>query len=427
MVDPAHWRKIQDLFHAALELPTGERARFLESTCEADAALRQEVESLLRAHEQAGTFLRSEQQSASTEAQVADIWVGKQIGAYLVLERIGYGGMGVVYRAEDVRLRRGAALKFLNLDLQREPQARERFEREARAASALNHPNICTIYGVDEFEGHPYLAMELLRGQTLSRVIAGEPLPIDLAIEYAIAIASALEAAHSGGIVHRDIKPGNVFLTEKGQIKVLDFGLAKQAGTAVGEDETADTLRTVAEPESLTSPGLAVGTVSYMSPEQARGERLDARSDLFSFGAVLYEMVTGKRAFPGKVQALITDGILNRAPASASSINSQVPSSLQQIIDRALEKDRGRRYQSSSSVLADLRTLQQGAKTSSTAKAVVGEEYDEMGERSLNPARIGRWRCLLVESAKQRWLRNRSLNRHTQSVGTTLNRNTRLR
>ena len=370
MAETDRWREIQNTFHAARELPHDDRARFLDSACNNDAEFRQEVESLLRASEEAGDFLESKEQPAVSHSQRAfasDPLLGKQIGAYRIFERIGAGGMGLVYRAEDVRLRRGVALKFLSRELEQDPQARERFEREARAASALNHPNICTIYGVDEWAGHPFFAMELLKGQTLNRVIAGQPLEVVRVLDLSIPILSALEAAHSEGIIHRDIKPANIFLTDKGQVKVLDFGLAKQTGGLMQAQHDAELHD--AETESLTSPGMAMGTASYMSPEQARGERLDARSDLFSFGAVLYEMATGRRAFPGRVPILICEAILNRSPEAPSQLNPLVHPRLERIITKALEKDRGQRYQSAAELLGDVGNLRAQLKSSSQQHA----------------------------------------------------------
>ena len=249
-----------------------------------------------------------------------DTWIGKQVGPYRILERIGFGGMGVVYRAVDIRLGREAALKFLSAEMQQDRRARERFEREARAASALNHPNICTVYGVDEFEGHPYLALELLKGQTLADVISDQPLAVDRLLELAIPVLSALEAAHAEGIIHRDLKPANIFLTEKGHLKILDFGLAKHSALVTVAHGAFD-VDAAENTATLTTPGMIVGTVSYMSPEQIRAEAVDARSDLFSLGVVLYEMATGQPAFPGRLPVLVMDAILNRPPAQISETN----------------------------------------------------------------------------------------------------------
>jgi eukaryotic-like serine/threonine-protein kinase len=356
---PERWKRVREVFDGALEVTPDERRAFLDSACGSDAELRQEVESLLRSDEGAGAFLQSQaENSGGNQGKMAaeDPWIGRQIGQYRIAERVGIGGMGVVYRAEDLRLGRSAALKFLTAEIERDARARERFEREARAASALNHPNICTIYGVDEVEGRLYLAMEMLKGRTLGEVIQGRPVAIDRVLELSIAIASALEAAHAEGIVHRDLKPGNIFVTDKDQVKILDFGLAKQSALDPLHSDPNDSPETV----GLTTAGMIIGTISYMSPEQIRAERLDARSDLFSFGAVLYEMATGQQAFPGKLPVLVLDAILNRFPLPPSEANPLLPQRVSGIISKALQKDRMLRYQTAAEMLHDLREAQRG-------------------------------------------------------------------
>ena len=282
--------------------------------------------------------------------------VGRTVAHYRVVEKLGSGGMGVVYKAEDLRLGRTVALKFLPPELSRDHSAVDRFEREARTASSLNHPNICTIFAIDEFEAQRFIAMELLDGMSLSSAIGGRAMPIERVVELGIQIADALDAAHSQGILHRDIKPANIFITKRGQAKVLDFGLAKLAAAPAGFNDTAEDSPTMAG-LLLSTQGIALGTVAYMSPEQARGELLDARSDLFSFGIVLYEMATGVQAFPGQTSAVVFDSILNRTPVSIATLRSEVPPQLEQIISKALEKDRSLRYQTASDMQADLRRL----------------------------------------------------------------------
>jgi eukaryotic-like serine/threonine-protein kinase len=343
------WSEIEKLYFSASELEPAERVAYLERMCGSDLDLRREVESLLE-------FLEP------VPVQVPDTHVpsGEQIGPYTILEFLQAGGMGEVYKARDTRLDRTVAIKFLPSVLADDAAALDRFRREARAASALNHPRICTVHDTGDYRGRPFFVMELLEGQSLNERISGKPVPVPELVDLAVQTCDALQAAHAKGIIHRDIKPANMFLTTNGQIKILDFGLAKLAE----ESHSAATTVTMTEAEIIASAitrtrvGRLVGTPAYLSPEQARGEEVDARTDIFSFGLVLYEMATGRPTFRGQTSGELINAILHETPPKPSALNPAVPGNLERIILKALEKERKARYQSAEELLADLSEFQ---------------------------------------------------------------------
>jgi eukaryotic-like serine/threonine-protein kinase len=438
-MEPGRWKKIEQLFHATLAMVEEQRAQFLAETCMADPDLRRDVEALLAQDAHASSSLVPLPARRTTEAETAGEWSlsgalsGAMVSHYRILDKLGGGGMGVVYKAEDTRLGRLVALKFLPEELSRRREAVSRLQREARAASALNHPHICTVHDIDSQGDRPFIVMELLEGQTLRHKIGGKPLPLDLVLEFGIQIADGLAAAHAKGIIHRDIKPANIFVTVHGEIKVLDFGLAKLSSAAqadppaeqagVAEVQSGETA--AMSDATLTQPGIAVGTVAYMSPEQAKGAEIDARTDLFSFGALLYEMTTGKRAFDGTSAAEIFRAILQNMPALARALNPETPRQLDDIIAKALEKDRDVRYQSASDLRADLKRLKRdldSARTAALFNADLGApakrqaSSGSLRRRRRWPAAAAALALIVFAGTWSGWLRPRAAPRSTEAT-----------
>jgi eukaryotic-like serine/threonine-protein kinase len=369
---PKRWQRVNEVFHSALERAPGQRADFLSQVCAGDEELRREVESLIRSHQQIGSFIDAPEIEVAAEVMYDDqteLTVGQAISHYKILRMLGAGGMGRVYLAQDNLLNRKVAIKLLPNALTKDPQMRARFIREAQLASALDHSNICTIHEVGESNGQHFIVMQYVEGETLKRLVGNRPLRFDALIPISLQLADALSAAHAQGIIHRDIKPSNIIITSRGQTKVLDFGLAKLLEAKSGEGEAG-----------LTQTGAMLGTPSYMSPEQARGAHVDHRSDIFSLGAVIYEMATGRVAFQGKSHAETMNAVINEPHKPAAELNKEVPAALSAVIDRSLAKETKHRYQSMEELISDLRQVAQGfGITSSSVPAILPRRHGLIG------------------------------------------------
>jgi serine/threonine protein kinase/Tol biopolymer transport system component len=386
-LEPERWRDVDRLYQAVVDLASAERAAFLENACAGDADLRRQVEAMLASDAHAGSFLEEPAIRAAAQILAREQGAGapnSTVAHYRIVEKLGAGGMGVVYKAQDTRLGRFVALKFLPGAIAHDPLVLERFRREARVASALDHPHICTIYEIGDDEGRPFIAMQYLEGETLKHRVERKPLDFDELSDLAIQITGALDAAHTKGILHRDIKPANILITVRGQAKILDFGLAKVSADSAGGLK------------DLTATGIPMGTAAYMSPEQARGEGLDIRTDLFSFGAVLYEMATGQQAFAGATTALIHEAILNRDPLPPSAINPALPAGFDRIVQKTLEKDRELRSQSAAELRADLKRLKRDSESGHSVS-------DVYAQPAVTPPRSSkrwmRWAAIMVVAA----------------------------
>ena len=354
------WQQIERLYHSTLEREPGQRASYLAQACGVDQALRSEVEGLLAQEDEAGSFMEEPAAAIAAQSMVdtaPELVVGQTLDRYRILSLLGAGGMGIVYAAWDSRLERTVALKFLLQELTDDPEALEQFRREARALSALNHPNICNIYDIDEAEGRTFLAMEYVAGKRLDQRIGRKGLPSPEMLKYAVEMADGLAKAHAARIVHRDLKPSNIMISEEGHAKLLDFGLAKLTETGLsdppvgGSREPGDATRSEA--------GTIVGTVTYISPEQAQGKKVDVRSDIFSFGAVLYEMITGRRAFPGETKVSTLEAILHGEPVPIREISAATPREMERIVARCLRKDPERRFQDAADLKVALQEIKE--------------------------------------------------------------------